>query len=163
MIAIKKNSSNPIVTSGHYACLLSHIKAIKLAKSRNYQNIMILEDDVYFDNDFINKLSRLTVPKYEMIYLGGIISKKKIFLCDWAYSSKNKIMGAYAYILTQSIYDKILTKLEKILDYVDFVYMEQIQPYYKVLLLNDFIKTDLSSTDTSHKSKKLIKRLQYIK
>lgn len=155
--------SNPIVTSGHFACLLSHIKAIKLAKSRNYSSIMILEDDVYFCDNFITKLSKLNVSQYDMIYLGGITSRKKIFLSDWAFCDDYKIMGAYGYILTKSLYNVVLTQLEKLLDYVDLFYMKQIQPKYKVLLLNDFIKTDLASSDTSNKSKKMIKRLKYIK
>ena len=69
-----KNKQTQIITSGHFACLLSHINAIKLAKSRNYSSIMILEDDVYFCNDFLNKLSNLMIPNYDMIYLGGIKS-----------------------------------------------------------------------------------------
>ena len=161
-VEIKKNPSNPIVTSGHFACLLSHIKAIQLAKSRNYSKIMILEDDVYFCNNFLDKLTNLIVPNSDMIYLGGIVSKKKLFLSEWAVCNGYKIMGAYGYILSKSIYDTVLSRLEKLLEYVDFLYIKQIQPNYKVILLNDFIKTDLTSTDTSHKSKKLIKRLEYI-
>jgi hypothetical protein len=152
-----------IVTPGHFACLLSHIKAIKLAKSRNYSSVMILEDDVYFCDNFISKLSNLSISQYDMIYLGGIVSKKKIFLSHWALCNGYKIMGAYGYILTKSLYDKVLFKLEKLQDYVDLLYIKQIQPNYKVLLLDDFIKTDLTSSDTSHKSKKMVKRLNYIK
>lgn len=162
-LEIKKNQSNPIVTPGHFACLLSHIKAIKLAKDRNYSSIMILEDDVYFCNDFLDKLSTITVSNFDMIYLGGIVSRKKIFLSDWAFCDGYKIMGAYGYILNESLFDKVLSKLEKLQDYVDLLYIKQIQPKYRVLLLNDFIKTDLTSTDTSHKSKKMVKRLEYIK
>jgi hypothetical protein len=158
-----KNPSNPIVTSGHFACLLSHIKAIKLAKIRNYSSVMILEDDVYFCNEFLNKLSNLKVSEYDMIYLGGIVSRKKIFLSHWACSDELKIMGAYGYILSKSLYDKVLLKLEKLQNYVDLFYIKEIQPKHKVLLLDDFIKTDLASSDTSHKSKKMTKRLKYIK
>lgn len=162
-LKIKKTSKNPIVTSGHYACLLSHIKAIEIAKNRNYSNIIILEDDVFFCENFLNKLSNIMLPDYDMIYLGGITSKKKLFLSDWAYCDKLKIMGAYGYILSNKIFDDILTKLKELQDYVDLLYIKQIQPNYKVLILNDFIKTDLSSSDTSNKSKKMIKRLNYIK
>lgn len=160
---IKTNTLCPIVTPGHFACLLSHIKAIKLAKSRNYSNIMILEDDVYFCDDFINKLNKLELPKYDMIYLGGITSRKKLFLSDWCVCDGFRIMSAYGYILSSNLFDDVLSKLEKLLDYVDILYIKQIQPNYKVLLLNDYIKTDLTSSDTSHKSKDLVKRLKYIK
>lgn len=161
---IKKMKDNKIVTSGHFACLLSHIKAIKLAKKLNYSNIMILEDDVHFCDNFISKLSNLYVNPFNILYLGGIISKKKLFINDWTkiFNKKIKIMGAYAYILNSSIFDIVLEKLEKLIEYVDIFFIKEIQLNYITILLNDYIKTDLNSTDTSKKSKKLIKRLSYI-
>ena len=39
---LKKQKNIPIVTPGHFACLLSHIKAIKLAIKNNYEYIKIL-------------------------------------------------------------------------------------------------------------------------
>ena len=155
-----KNHTN-IISSGHFACLLSHIKAIKLAKKRKYSSIMILEDDVYFCNEFLDKLTKLLVPYYDMLYLGGIISKKKLFYTNW--TKYNKIMGAYGYILNNTMYDIILIQLEKLAEYIDVFYLKEIQSKYSIVLLNDYIKTDLISTDTSYKSNILIKRLEYIK
>jgi len=149
-----------IVSTGHYACLLSHIKAIKLAKERNYSNIMILEDDINFCDDFINKLQNLLIPQYDILYLGGIISKIKLFFNDW--SKCNKIMGAYGYILSSKLFDYVIYNLEKITEYVDVFYLKHVQPNYLTIILNDYIKTNLDSSDTSKKSKKLVKRLKYI-
>ena len=157
-LTLKENF--PIVTSGHYACLLSHIKAIKQAKANNYTNIMILEDDITFCDNFINKINKIMIPKYDMIYLGGISSKKKIFMNSWG--KMNRIMGAYAYILNKSLFDYVLEELMKIEDYVDLFYLKKIQPNYHVYILNDYVKTDLKTSDTSHKSKKMIERLNNI-
>jgi hypothetical protein len=156
---LKKNDKFKIITSGHYACLLSHIRAIQKAKENNYLNIMILEDDVIFCENFIDKLN-IQVPKYDMIYLGGIIDKKKIFLNNW--NNYNCIMGAYGYILNCSLYEKVLNDLEKDKYYIDLYYIKNIQKKYNVILLDDLIKTDLRTSDTSAKSKKIIKRLKYI-
>lgn len=160
-INAQKNNLTTIISSGHFACLLSHIKAIKIAKSRNYSSIMVLEDDIYFCKDFISKLSNLLIPKYDMIYLGGIISKKKLFFNDWIRYSN--IMGAYGYILNSNLFDIVLNELEKLTEYVDIFYMKKIQPNYSTILLFDYIKTDLTSSDTSHKSQSFVKRLNYIK
>ncbi len=157
---VKNNKCN-IVTVGHFACLLSHIKAIKMAKQNEYSQIMILEDDIIFCDNFLNLITNLNVHKYQMIYLGGIIKKKKIFFNDWAMS--NNIMGAYAYILSSELFDIVLNELEKLIEYVDLFYMNYIQPNYKVILLNDLIKTNLNSSDTSAKSSILVRRLSYIK
>lgn len=158
---MKNDMITQIISAGHFACLLSHINAIKLAKSRNYSSIMILEDDVYFCNDFISKLSNLLIPKYDMIYLGGIIAKKKLFFTDWVKCSN--IMGAYGYILTSNLFDVVINELEKLTEYVDVYYMRYIQPNYSTVLLFDYIKTDLTSSDTSNKSQRLVQRLNYIK
>lgn len=162
---IKKiNPSNPIITPGHFACLLSHLKVIQEAKFRGYKSIMVLEDDVNTgEPDLISKLHSIMVPEYDMIYLGGIMSKKKHFTTDWAYSNGTNIMGAYGYILSHTIYDTILSGLKDLGDYIDFYYLKNIQKKYKVICLEDIIKTDLASSDTSNKSRTMKKRLNYIK
>lgn len=158
---LKQNNKTKIITSGHFACLLSHIKAIELAKSRGYTNIMILEDDVNLCHNFINIIKNINIPSYDMIYLGGIIDKKKIFFNHWA--KTNGILGAYAYILTSNLFDKILEELNKLIDYVDLFYMKNIQLNYRVILLDDLVKTNLDSSDTSNKKSLMIQRLSYIK
>lgn len=161
---IKKfNPSNPIITSGHFACLLSHLKVIREAKSRGYKSIMVLEDDVNTgEPDLITKLHSIMVPEHDMLYLGGIMSKKKNFTTEWAYSNGTNIMGAYGYILSHTIFDIILSGLEDLDDYIDFYYLKNIQKKYKVICLEDIIKTDLTSSDTSNKSRVMKKRLNYI-
>lgn len=158
---LKNNHKTQIVSSGHFACLLSHIKAIGEAKSRGYSNIMILEDDVVLCDDFINQLKKINIPSYDMVYLGGIINKKKVFFSHWAKS--NGILGAYGYILSSNLFDYVLGELKKLSDYVDLFYMKDIQLNYRVILLDDIVKTNLDSTDTSGKSLMMVSRLSYIK
>jgi len=159
----KSNPSNPIITPGHFACLLSHLKVIQIAKSREYKSIMILEDDVNTrEQDLVTKLHSIMVPEYNMLYLGGIMSKKKHFMTNWAYSNGINIMGAYGYILNHTIFDTILSELKDLNDYIDLYYLVNIQRKHKVICLEDIIKTDLTSSDTSNKSKIMKKRLNYI-
>lgn len=162
-LKIKQINNNYICTPGHFGCLLSHIKAIRLAKKCNYKYIMILEDDVFFNDNFFNELANLQIPEFDILYLGGIMSKKKCFINKWAFGNGNKIVGAYGYILSSKIFDVILTGLEKFEEYVDVFYIKNIQIPFITIILNDFIKTSLESSDTSHKSKIMVKRLEYIK
>ena len=161
-LELKNNHKTSIVSSGHFACLLSHIKAIEEAKTRGYLNIMILEDDVVLCDNFINQLNKINVPSYDILYLGGIINKKKIFFSHWASNSKS-ILGAYGYILSSNLFDYVLGELNKLTDYVDLFYMKNIQLTYRVILLDDIVKTNLDSTDTSGKSIMMTHRLSYIK
>lgn len=157
---LKKKNITKIITSGHFACLLSHIKSISIAKQRGYPNVMILEDDITLDECFINKLSNIEIPQYDMIYLGGIINKKKVLFNDWV--KCHKIMGAYGYILSSNLYDTILDQLNKLTEYVDLFYLKKIQSKYKIILLDDYIKTNLETSDTSNKNNLFVQRLSYI-
>ena len=58
---------------GCLGCLKSHIEVIKIALTRNYKNILILEDDTEFITD-ISKLyeySEQIDNNYDMLYLCG--------------------------------------------------------------------------------------------
>jgi hypothetical protein len=72
-------------------------------------------------------------------------------------------MGAYGYILSSKLFDIVLTELNNLDEYIDFYYIKNIQSKYPTIVLNDIIKTDLISSDTSHKSRIMVKRLDYIK
>ncbi len=153
----KKSKLTQIVSSGHWGCLMSHIKAIEKAKEENLDSVLILEDDVLFDKNFKLSLDTLLVPNYDMLYLGGIVSEIKFFNLGWG--KCKEIMGAYAYILKNHMYGVVLEKLYQKIYCVDIAYIEYIQPNYNVLILDDIIKTNLDSSDTSYKNKVLIKLL----
>jgi GR25 family glycosyltransferase involved in LPS biosynthesis len=155
--SIKKYTK--IINTGHFGCLLSHIKAIKKAMKNNYENIMILEDDIIFDNNFLENIKKIKLPKYDILYLGGLINEKKVFLNRWAKSSN--VMGAYGYIISKSMYNIILEKLLKFKDCVDIVYFK-LSDNYNIYILNDIIKTNLESSDTSKKKYKLINMINII-
>lgn len=158
----KTENNRFIVTNGHYGCLKSHMKAISKAKEEKLENVMILEDDAILDEDFIEKMQNKKVPKYDLLYLGGISRSLKIYFDDWA-SSKH-IMGAYAYILNQRMYNKILVDLTKNPLYIDTYYLQNIQEkdIYKAYILSDYIKTTIETSDTSHKNAIITKPLEYI-
>jgi hypothetical protein len=154
---LKVEKKTKIVSSGHYGCLMSHIKTIEEAKKQNLKAIMILEDDIIFDENFNTIINSIMIPQYDMIYLGGIIPEIKFFPLGWA--KTNEIMGAYGYVIKDSIYGIILEKLYQKIYCVDIGYIEYIQPNYRVYILDDLVKTNLDSSDTSNKSKILIKLL----
>ena len=154
---LKSSFSTKIINPGHYGCLLSHIKVINEAKKQNLKSILVLEDDIIFSNDFYSLINSIIVPKYDMIYLGGIIDEVKFFTKGWG--KHQEIMGAYAYIIKNTMYDIILEYLNNQIYCVDIAYIEYIQSKYNVFILDDIIKTNLDSSDTSDKNKVLVKML----
>ena len=148
-----------ITSSGHFGCLLSHIKAIKKAKKNNYNNIMILEDDIIFNTNFLEEIKNIKLPNYDILYLGGLINEKKVFLNGWG--KVYNIMGAYAYIINKSMYDILLKRLQEFKDCVDISYYK-LKDNFNIYILNDLIKTNLDSSDTSKKKNKLIEMINII-
>lgn len=114
---IKKNIISPFTpfTRGTAGCYMSHHKLwTKIAKN-NDNYALIIEDDVIFEKDFLNKLLKLLVnipQDWDIIYLGltrpyGSHVKENIYKTNY---KVNTNAGAYAYILKKST-AKTLIKL----------------------------------------------------
>ena len=103
---LKKNKSK-IKSAGHLGCLLSHKKALKKAYSSKLNQILILEDDVFFKNDnFYEELQSLEMCPWNIIFLGAPIADKKIFINKWAYCKR--FPGTYGYIIKRELIDEVL-------------------------------------------------------
>ena len=155
---IKNSKKTKIVNTGHYGCLLSHIKALELAQKQNLKSVLILEDDVILDEDYYKLINITKIPNnYDMIYLGGIIPQIKFFPIGWA--KGDEIMGTYAYLVPSHMYSNILKILHEQIFCADITYIEYIQNKYQVYIVDDIVKTNLDSSDTSNKNKILFKLL----
>lgn len=105
-LAIKKPKYTKL-QSGTYGCLLSHINAIKFAKSNNLDCILILEDDVRFVMNFEAHLKKAfsELPEnWDMLWLGGADSIPPSKYSD-SLNILNGSWGGYAYILRSTVYD----------------------------------------------------------
>lgn len=91
-------------------CLLSHYNIIKNAQKNNYKRILILEDDVLFCNNLIEKFSKFIskINDWKLLYLGGTQHKwNDINIKNGYYLAKN-VDGTFAYAVDQSIYNDLL-------------------------------------------------------
>lgn len=64
----------PEIKEGAVGCSLSHLFTIKLAKQNKFENFLLLEDDVVFDDEVNEKFFSVLdqVPDdWDMLYLGG--------------------------------------------------------------------------------------------
>ena len=60
---------------GEIACTMSHIKALEIARDKQWPYLIVLEDDVILAEDFekrINFLFRILPKDWEHVYLSGI-------------------------------------------------------------------------------------------
>lgn len=120
-------------------CRLSHLKAIKLAKEIGYKRVLILEDDVVMlqnPNDIL-QMNRMTIDIADMFYFGGLQEPHY----------RGQVVGAYAYCITNKVFDDILEMAipsgmeidnfyAKILQHMSYNYNPRGQ--YNIMLLHPF-------------------------
>lgn len=105
----------PHLTHGSYGHLCSFIKILQDAITNNYNNILLLEYDVYFCDDFINRF--VPMKDYKLYYLGAAQNKfykedtwSKITIVD-NYYHPYKTLGTFALAINSSIFQEMLNML----------------------------------------------------
>ena len=116
---------------GAWGCYVSHLEIIKDAKKNNYDKILILEDDVAIDDNFLSLFSQKVkdLPQdWKLFYLGasahtGIPKKKVTDHISQTFES----FTTSSYGIHSSIYDTILES-EKVADKtIDLFLVKDIQ------------------------------------
>ncbi len=105
--------------AGAAGCVLSHRRAIELARERGWKNVLILEDDVRADGvsgaDVLFRRALETLHGPYMLYLGyhrpepygkRIVKEQATSL--W---KVNGVLATHAYILSAEAYDRVLNNL----------------------------------------------------
>ena len=91
-------------------CLESHVLAVSVAKQRNYPWVLIIEDDVVFNADWLDRQLHLP-PHWEMCMLGhniqsGYLESQHLIRALGAYTT-------HAYIMRDTLYDFVLQHAPK--------------------------------------------------
>lgn len=106
------------VSQGDIGCTLSHLKMIRLAKERDYKQIMITEDDVQFHpklnllfHEFYSQLK-----DWDMLYLGGNHAGG-FEMVTGNLARISKTYTTHAYCVKNTMYDemiRVLSEVEKV-------------------------------------------------
>ena len=120
---------------GALGCKLSHYEIIKISKQRNYKQILILEDDFVFQNNFIsnlnNSLKELTFD-WHMLYLGGNNVKKPENIENCTYIHKSiETLTTHAYAMSNKIFDLCLKMMLESGCEID-VFYKKLQKKFKI-------------------------------
>jgi predicted O-methyltransferase YrrM/mannosyltransferase OCH1-like enzyme/GR25 family glycosyltransferase involved in LPS biosynthesis len=87
-------------------CIEAHINAIRRAKARNYDAIMICEDDIVVTDRFANFRANSVPKEWDMLYFGGILTHMLDGrTVDWV---RGVIWCNHAYVVKRHMYDLIL-------------------------------------------------------
>jgi hypothetical protein len=161
---------------GAVGCKMSYMQMFKNAKENNYSRILILEDDIFFLNDFINQFDVLygdllkIDENWKLLYFGGSNrtgqnhinfpkSKDKIQLIGNRF-----IASTYAIGYDSSIYDKILES-ENDKRAIDVIIGNDIKTnnyiFFPYLIYADVSKPS-TTTDNNNKNQDFYCKLNYI-
>jgi GR25 family glycosyltransferase involved in LPS biosynthesis len=92
-------------------CSLSHSKILQETK---YDSILILEDDVEFVDDFVDKYNEqynnVKELDYDMLYLSSWLPKGEMI--DDGVMNIKRGFGTHSYIVRRNIYDFLITKIK---------------------------------------------------
>jgi len=89
--------------NGYEGCVLSHIKALNIAKEKGYEEVMICEDDF----EWVNR-EHFVYPEidFDVCMISGKINKKEFI--SWNY---NKVLDGRhtdCYLIKKHFYDKLI-------------------------------------------------------
>lgn len=100
--------SSHMVRQGAMCCSLSHLAILKIAKMKNYNRILILEDDCQL-NELISEVNNIP-DNFDIALLGWSERKYKIdSLVKW--DGIDDIIGTHAMLINQSAYNTLIKQL----------------------------------------------------
>lgn len=98
---------------GQLGCILSHLRLLRYCKENNIKNVLILEDDVDFSDEFQSRFDNFNLnfdKEWDMIYFSGSLIKTSD-----EFDSYSKLLSCHtthSYAVNSSIYDYLIDKLE---------------------------------------------------
>lgn len=118
---------NPKLLRGELGILNTHINLIKMAKENNFKNILIMEDDVWFNPDIVNLEKYMNqLPEYwDMLYFG--INYQQNAPLNLIKPNIGKPINGYGLqcvAINNTMFDKILEIIPKMEKQVDVYYSE---------------------------------------
>jgi hypothetical protein len=98
---------------GRLGCLLSHIEIIKISKSLNLKNVLVLEDDVFFINvdTIIESVNQLKNRNWALFYI-GYNSHVPLHKVDKNLLKIEKCYSAHAIAYNSIIFDHVINEFE---------------------------------------------------
>ena len=120
---------------GAMGCLLSHLKVVELAKSRNQKRILILEDDFLLINNFymnFNDHAKSLPEDWDFVYLGKkqwrpvntyLTVQQPTPVNDYFYIPTTETFASHAWLIKDTMYNALIQEYNKIDSPVDLCVM----------------------------------------
>lgn len=165
------------IPNGVLGCSLSHIKIWQKVAKSNYNNVLILEDDIIIPKNFwylFNEYYKKLPPNWDIVYLGGsniygkLINDKILLPINNIKNRGNTVnLGTYAYLIKKKTAIRLLKEVLPINKDFDFCIKQKfhknnIYYFYKPLILHDNDQDSIRRIIDGRKSKASL-RWRFIK
>ena len=160
------------IPNGVLGCSLSHIKIWQKVAKSNYNNVLILEDDIIIPKNFwylFNIYYKKLPSDWDIVYLGGSNIYGKLLndkilrpINDFKTRGNTVNLGTYAYIIKKNTAIKLLKEVVPINKDFDFCIKQKfhknnIYYFYKPLILHDNNQDSIRRIIDGKKSKASLK------
>ena len=115
-------------------CLLAHNRIYIDAAKNDYKSILVLEDDVYLHNNFLNELDKTyeKIPKnWNILYFGGIQKKWTEIKSFNSFYAANNTLGAFAYGIRDTGFNYLKKSSMNLIDPID-ICMQKLSNRYVI-------------------------------
>lgn len=143
--AIQPATAGKFLSAGHRGCYLSHLAVIRMAAERNYESVLILEDDIRFGDYVIPEYSLgrryFDELQWDMIY-GDVgrqairyrqVTGRYIELKDTRLIEMERNLGTHCYAVHRRAYGILLETLARNKRRpLDLHYWYEVHPYLNV-------------------------------
>lgn len=138
---------------GALGCLKSHYEIMKICKQRNYDNVLILEDDTEFNfpnNMNFDQMINMLDPQigniyYGIIYLAGNTPPKASKQVNKNLELTKQTLTTGSYIISKTGINYTLENLEKYNKEIDVFYVEKIQQNFPCFVIKPHITRQAAS------------------
>lgn len=145
-----------IKLEGQYGHIDSMIRIIEEAKEKKLEKILILEDDIFIHKNFEEKQEEINNKideDIDIIYLGCSRTIKTII--NNKEKKNSNVMGTFAIILRETVYDDYLNLLKKRIITSDMC-LTILQKYYKTYVFDpNIIISDITETYIGYNHKNI--------
>jgi len=117
---------------GILGCLKSHLSVLKMAKEKDYKNVLIVEDDFYFveEENLVKKNMKLLFkkkPEFDVCFLSyhlheGVVDRDDPFLTKVIFSTtaSGYIVNNHYYGVLIDLYEDAVVKLENTMEHWNY-------------------------------------------
>lgn len=140
--------------NGELGVLETHIKLIEKCKNDKLNNVLIMEDDVYFTNEFNNLDSLMSfVPEdWDLLFLGGnhIYGKPPLKINEKIIKT-NHTVALHCVAIKNTMFDVILEILQKKSKQVDSYYADLQKGFNSYCFYPNLAKQSIDYSDIQNK------------